>query len=126
MWRIIYKNRKTLMKKHLRLIAIIASLTFAPNAWALHDYHTLKTAAERYIGFLNERGMPNATPSAELGDLFANNLKLVISGKTDFSTSDKFIPRLNNVREQLGPWTIESLDTIVSPEDQACVIRYVF
>ena len=114
------------MKKYLQGIVIIACLAFNPNAWATHDYQTLKAAAEHYIGFLNEQGMPNAGPSPELGNLFANNLKLVISGKTDFSTSDRFIPRLNNVRAQLGPWTIESLDTIASPEDQACVVRYVF
>jgi len=115
------------MKKQLKYVVfIVACLTFNSNCWAKQNYEDLKEAAGRYIDFLKVVGTTDVkTYGAQVPTLCTSDIKKIMNGKTAVTTSDKFISQLREVRDMVGTWTIENLDTIVSPENQSCVVRYV-
>lgn len=115
------------MKKYLKYaIFIVACFAFDMNCWAQQNYEDLKTAAGRYIDFLKIVGNADVkTYAPQVLTLCTSNVKKVMNGKAALTTSDKFIAQLGEVRDMVGTWTIENLDTIISPEDHSCVVRYV-
>lgn len=87
---------------------------------ALHD------AAARYVAFINRVGDPHYTSfEDEVTALCAAKCKIVLNGITLFEDRELLIPHLTNAREELGSWTVEPLDLVVSTESRAVVVRYL-
>lgn len=115
------------MKNYLKVVVfIIACLSFNPGCWAAQSYESLKAAVGKYIDFLKLVGNSDEkTFSDQVPSLVTTDFKKVINGKLSVAGSAKFAPQLQKLREKMGTWTIENLDTIVSPEDHSAVVRYV-
>lgn len=115
------------MKKNFMIIILaIGFLTFNPGCWAAETNDTLKTGAEGYINFLNLVGKAEEkTFATQVPALFAAEFKKVINGKTALTGRDQFARQLQKTLTKVGSWTVENIDTIVSSEDHACVVRYV-
>ena len=115
------------MKKNLKYVFfILAYFTFHSNCWAHQNYETLKVAAARYIDFLKLVGNSDVkTYANQMPTLCASDVKKIMNGKTAVTTRDNLVTQLGEVRDMVGTWTIENLDTVVSPADHSCIVRYV-
>lgn len=108
------------------IICTVAFLLVHTGCRASEAYDTLKAAATNYILFLNVVGSADEnTYAAQLPKIIATDCKKVMNGKTAVTSADQFKDQLKGVRKMVGKWTIETLDTLASPESNTCVVRYV-
>lgn len=115
------------MKKILNFpVYLSILLTISANCFASHNYEALKSAGEKYLNFLNTVGQSdNSKANKQLPLVIAPRCQKIINGKIVAKDTDQLKIQLQDVHKMVGTWTIESLDTIASPLDQACVVRYV-
>jgi hypothetical protein len=120
------KSHKIIRKKLSIILYALIFFAYVPSCFAVQTYETLNAAVAGYITFLNTVGKSGVTSQENtLPALFASDLKKIMNGKTAFASLDKFSPQLESVYNTFGPWTIENLDTIISPQQKTCVVRYV-
>jgi len=116
------------MKKILQyLLILIACTGFNPDCRADKNVEILKAAAGHYIEFLKLVGKSEEKAYlTRIPELFAPDCKVVVNGKTVVSSRDDFGSHFNRLKKKMGTWTIDTLDTIISAEDRASVVRYVY
>ncbi|MBS0271027.1 MAG: hypothetical protein JSR85_00065 [Proteobacteria bacterium] len=120
------KSHKIIIRKLSIVLCSLAFFAYASSCFALQTDEALNAAAARYITFLNAVGKLGVKSQGNnLPALFTSDLKKIMNGKLAFASLDKFSPQLESVYNAFGPWTIENLDTIISSQQNTCVVRYV-
>lgn len=113
---------KTLLKT---LSMLVICITISNASWAL-DADKLKELGENYIQFMSDVGKGEEFASKMPG-IFHPDCQKIERGTPLFISSNKsgeHAAQLQNALEHIGNWTIEKLNVLAAPQDNACIIYF--
>jgi hypothetical protein len=121
----LYQRKNILKTLHKKLSIILVCLTISNASWALNA-DKLKELGENYIQFMSAVGKGEEfTP--RMPEIFHPDCQKIERGTPLFVSSNKLdehTAQLQNAFEYIGNWTIEKLNVLAAPQDNACTIYF--
>ncbi|OJW53935.1 MAG: hypothetical protein BGO67_07670 [Alphaproteobacteria bacterium 41-28] len=129
-------------KKNLTSALVLLSLMSVSNAIAMENdaddfrgetvrsfshmnYKNLMAIGASYVDFLKEIGESGAPVTQKrVSRLFAPECKKIENGTTLFTQSSMLPAQMNNAREAVGKWTLETLWSAADTVQNICTIHF--